>query len=226
MSQPPHAPRRPVGQGLSMVTLLALLTGCGGGITPLAPSIAPTPEARRTPSAAATLAGRPAIAGALSPGVTEADLDALWARQLMVPVEGAEPSSLRNDYDARRSGGRTHRAIDVMSPKGTPVLAADDGRIGRVGTTPVGGNIVYATDPDERFVYYYAHLDRHARGLQPGQRVQKGDVIGYVGTTGNAPANVPHLHFQVMLRGSGRAWWDGPAVNPWLFFVYSGSANQ
>lgn len=205
---------------------LTLLVACGGGISPLAPSTVPTPEARRSSPTAPAPSGRPPVSGELSPGVTENHLDALWARQLMVPVEGAEPSQLRNDYDARRSGGRTHRAIDVMSPKGTPVLAADDGRIGRIGTTPIGGNIIYATDPDERFVYYYAHLDRHARGLQTGQRVQKGDVIGYVGTTGNAPANVPHLHFQVMLRGAGRAWWDGPTINPWLFFVYSGSSNQ
>ncbi len=210
---------------IASVVLLISLSACGGGLTPLAPSTAPTPEGRRSPSVTIP-SGRPAVSGSLSAGVTERDLDLLWARQLMVPVEGAEPSELRNDYDAKRSGGRTHRAIDVMSPKGTPVLAADDGRIGRIGTTPIGGNIIYAIDPDERFVYYYAHLDRHARGLQTGQRVQKGDVIGYVGTTGNAPANVPHLHFQVMLRGSGRAWWDGPAINPWLFFVYSGSANQ
>ena len=210
----------------AVVVLLAGLTACGGGITPLASATAPTPEVRRPSSAATRPLGRPPVSGTLSAGVTEADLDALWVRQLMVPVDGAEPSDLRDEYDAKRRGGRTHRAIDVMSPKGTPVVAADDGRIGRLGTTPIGGNIIYATDPDERFVYYYAHLDRHARGLQVGQRVRKGDVIGYVGTTGNAPASVPHLHFQVMLRGTARAWWDGPAINPWLFFVYSGLANQ
>jgi murein DD-endopeptidase MepM/ murein hydrolase activator NlpD len=153
--------------------------------------------------------------------VTEADLDALWARELMVPVAGMAPSQVANNYEAGR-GARLHLALDLMAPKGTPVLAADDGRIGRLGTTPVGGNIIYATDPDERFVYYYAHLDRHARGLSVGDRVRKGDVIGYVGTTGNAPANAPHLHFQVMRRGAGRAWWDGPAINPWPFFVFEG----
>ncbi len=141
----------------------------------------------------------------------------------MVPVAGMAPSALRNDYDARR-GARAHRALDMMAPKGTPVLAADDGRIGRVGTTPIGGNIIYATDPDEQFVYYYAHLDRHARGLSVGDRVRKGDVIGYVGTTGNAPASVPHLHFQVMKRGNGRAWWDGPPINPWTLFVLPGTS--
>jgi len=170
-------------------------------------------------------AARPAAAGPLEDGVREADLDALWARQLMVPVAGTAPSALRNDYDARR-GARAHRALDILAPKGTPVLAADDGRIGRLGTTPIGGNIVYATDPAEQFVYYYAHLDRHARGLSVGDRVRKGDLIGYVGTTGNAPSTVPHLHFQVMKRGSGRVWWDGPAINPWPFFVLPGVSSR
>jgi len=139
----------------------------------------------------------------------------------MVPVSGIAPGAVRNDYEAGR-GRRLHLALDLLAPRGTPVLAADDGRIGRLGTTPIGGNIIYATDPEERFVYYYAHLDRHARGLSVGDRVRKGDVIGYVGTTGNAPANTPHLHFQVMRRGAGRAWWDGPAINPWPFFVHPG----
>ncbi len=208
--------------------LCALLTtACGGGLTPLSPATSPTPAARPAPSRFPVPIpdGRPEPLGTLGLGVTEADLDALWARQLMVPVHGLEPAGLHNDYEARR-GSRAHLALDMLVPKGTPVLAADDGRIGRIGTTPVGGNIIYATDPDERFVYYYAHLDRHARGLSVGERVRKGDVIGYVGTTGNAPSNTPHLHFQVMLRGAGRAWWDGPAINPWPFFVYSGSANQ
>lgn len=169
--------------------------------------------------------GRPAPSGPLGDGVTDADLDALWLRQLMVPVEGMTPATLSNDYEARR-GSRLHLALDLRAPRGTPVLAADDGRIGRVGTTPVGGHIVYATDPDERFVYYYAHLDRHARGLAVGDRVRKGQVIGYVGTTGNAPADTPHLHFQVMRRGAGRAWWDGPPINPHPFFVLPGSTAR
>lgn len=143
----------------------------------------------------------------------------------MVPLDGLAPAALRNDYDASR-GSRSHRALDMLAPKGTPILSADDGTIGRVDRTPIGGNIIYATDADNLFVYYYAHLDRHAPGLVVGQTVRKGDVIGYVGTTGNAPANTPHLHFQIMVRGSGRMWWDGPPINPWPFFVYSGATNQ
>lgn len=197
------------------------LGACGGGLTPLPPSTAPSPS-RDSPR---PTRDRPAPSGPLGEGVRDVDLDALWQRQLMVPVQGLSPSKLRNDYEARR-GARTHLALDMLAPRGTPVLAADDGTVGRLGTTPMGGNIVYTTDPQQRFVYYYAHLDRHARGLSVGDKVRKGDVIGYVGTTGNAPANAPHLHFQVMLRGSGRAWWEGPTINPWPFFVHSGTANR
>jgi peptidoglycan LD-endopeptidase LytH len=205
------------GREVLIIVSVTVGSACGRGLTPLPPGTAPTPIG---PAVTAT-STRPASPGPLEGGVTEADLDALWARQLMVPVAGMPPTALRNDYDARR-GNRTHRALDMLAPKGTPVLAADDGRIGRVGTTPTGGNIVYATDPDERFVYYYAHLERHARGVSAGARVRKGDVLGYVGTTGNAPSTVPHLHFQVMKRGAGRVWWDGTPINPWPFFVLPG----
>ncbi len=212
--------------GRLVVGVLAVASAaCGGGLTPLPPSVAPTPSPVAAPAARTPLGARPAASGPLGAGVTDDDLDALWARQLMVPVEGLAPETLRNDYEARR-GARAHLALDMLAPRGTPVLAADDGRIGRLGTTPVGGNIVYATDPDDRFVYYYAHLDRHARGLSVGDRVRKGDVIGYVGTTGNAPATTPHLHFQVMRRGAGRAWWDGPPINPWPFFVQPGATQR
>lgn len=143
----------------------------------------------------------------------------------MVPVEGVVPEEVRDDFNAPR-GSRTHRAVDLLAPQGTPVLAADDGVLGRVDRTRLGGNIIYATDPDGHFVYYYAHLDRHARGIAVGDTIRKGELLGYVGTTGNAPASVPHLHFQVMRRGTGRMWWDGPPINPWGFFVLPGTANQ
>jgi len=202
---------------------MVLLTACGPALSPLPPATMPAPVLR--PTLAEAPSNRPANPGSRSAGVSEADLDALWTRQLMVPVAGMEPTRLRNDYEARR-GARAHLALDMLASKGTAVLAADDGRIGRMGTTPVGGNIIYALDPDERFVYYYAHLDRYARGLSVGDRLRKGDVLGYVGTTGNAPSAAPHLHFQVMRKGAGRAWWDGPPINPWAFFVYSGAPNR
>src|SRR5574341_1859127 len=99
----------------------------------------------------------------------------------------------------REGGARRHGAIDILAPRGTPVLAADDGSILRVGFNTLGGLTIYQSDPEKRFVYYYAHLDRYASTLRDGSPVSRGDVIGYVGSTGNAPPNTPHLHFQVML---------------------------
>lgn len=140
----------------------------------------------------------------------------------MIPVEGIRRTALRDNFTAGRSGGKIHGALDLLAPKSTPVLAAADCIIGRLFEGPIGGIVIYAYDPDERFVYYYAHLERYRRGLAVGDRVAKGSVIGYVGSTGNASPNAPHLHFQVMKRGRGRAWWDGPPINPFSFFASDG----
>lgn len=157
-------------------------------------------------------------AGPLSSAVTPADLDALWARQLMIPVEGISRVALRDTYTAKRDKG-IHGALDILAPRSSPVVAAADCVIGRLFEGPVGGIVIYAYDDDQQFVYYYAHLERYRRGLAVGDRVAKGSVIGYVGTTGNAPPDTPHLHFQVMKRGAGRAWWDGPPINPFSYFA-------
>ena len=155
-------------------------------------------------------------------GVDESDLDALWARRLMVPVNGFSREGLRDTYTAPRSGDRNHRAIDLLVPAGTPVIAADDQIIGRLGDNPLGGIIIYASDFSAHFVYYYAHLKGYRSGLAVGDTVARGEVIGYVGSTGNASPDEPHLHFQVMKRGVGRAWWDGPPINPYIFFAFDG----
>jgi murein DD-endopeptidase MepM/ murein hydrolase activator NlpD len=168
------------------------------------------------------LGPRPAHVGPLDPSVSEADLDALWARQLMVPVEGLNRAALRDDFTAKRGTDRIHGALDLLAPRYSAVLAADDCVIGRMFSGPVGGIVIYATALDGQFVYYYAHLHRYAQGLAVGDRVAKGTVIGYVGTTGNAPPDTPHLHFQIMKRGAGRAWWDGPPINPIHFFALDG----
>ena len=152
----------------------------------------------------------------------ESDLDALWTERLMVPVHGFSRDGLRDSYTAPRSGDRNHRAIDLVVPTGTPVIAADDQVIGRLTSTPLGGIIIYASDLSQRFVYYYAHLKGYRSGLIVGDTVARGEVIGYVGSTGNASPEVPHLHFQVMKRGAGRAWWDGPSINPYIFFAFDG----
>lgn len=164
--------------------------------------------------------GRAATSGVPSPRLTDADY--LRALRLMVPVAGTLPDRVPNTYTARR-GDRIHEAIDIMAPRGTPVLAAVDGDILRVSSNTLGGKTIYATDRGRRFVYYYAHLDRYASGTREGARVRQGDVIGYVGTTGNAPANAPHLHFQVMRMLDTRRWWEGPPINPHGYFASRGT---
>jgi len=146
---------------------------------------------------------------------------ALAARSLIIPVEGVDPSRVRDSYSAAR-GGRTHDAVDIMAPRGTPVLAADSGTIFKLRQNEAGGITIYQLDPDERFVYYYAHLDRYRDGLAEGMTISKGDVLGFVGTTGNAPKDTPHLHFQVMLyRGHGQ-YWGGEPINPHPYLTRHG----
>jgi murein DD-endopeptidase MepM/ murein hydrolase activator NlpD len=164
---------------------------------------------------------RPSPSGPLDASITEDDLEELWAQQMMVPVEGVLRKSLKDNFVAKRAG-KIHGALDIHAARSTPVVAAADHIIGRLLEGSVGGIVIYATDPEMKFTYYYAHLERYRRGLAVGDRIAKGSLIGYVGTTGNAPANAPHLHFQVMKRGTAGAWWDGPAINPFPFFATDG----
>lgn len=148
---------------------------------------------------------------------------ALRARRLMVPVAGVYPGSVKNTFYAPRDGGRRrHNALDIMAPAGTPIVSADDGEVLAVRWTGKGGKVIYATDPARRFVYFYAHLqDYHARSV-PGRRVKRGDVLGYVGSTGNAKASAPHLHFQVRVYPRTHDWPTGTPVNPYGTFAQAG----
>lgn len=139
----------------------------------------------------------------------------LAQRRLVVPVKGIARTQLKDNFGEARSRGRQHKAIDIMAPWGTPVLAADEGRVAKISRNRGGGLSVYQVDGSGRFVYYYAHLAGYADGLREGQALQRGDLIGYVGTTGNAPDSAPHLHFAVMLLKGENRWWGGEAVNPY-----------
>ena len=135
---------------------------------------------------------------------------------LYFPVAGFDGRPLDNSYDDPRDGGsRQHRAIDIMAPRGTPVLSVQDGRIVRLSRSSKGGITIYATDTEERFVFYYAHLDRYHPAIREGLPLMRGDTIGYVGTTGNAPEGVPHLHFQLMRMPPDRRYWNGEPINPY-----------
>ncbi len=142
---------------------------------------------------------------------------------LLVPVRGASLAKIGDSFDAARDNGRRHDAVDILAPRGTPVIAAVDGTILRIGTNALGGNVVWTSDAEMRFVHYYAHLDRYARGLKVGAIIERGTTLGYVGTTGNSPADVPHLHFQVLRVTDARRWWDGMPVNPYPFLFESGA---
>jgi peptidoglycan LD-endopeptidase LytH len=145
---------------------------------------------------------------------------------LIIPVEGIRPAQLRDTYHDARSGGRTHAAIDIMAPRGAPVLAAADGRIIKLHQGATGGIAVYHLDDDGRTRYYYAHLDGYAEGLREGQRVQRGEVIGYVGDTGNAGAGNYHLHFSIALLSDPRRWWEGENLNPYPLLRWGSVASS
>jgi murein DD-endopeptidase MepM/ murein hydrolase activator NlpD len=149
-------------------------------------------------------------------------LDALRERGLLVPVKGVRASQIPDSFDSPRDGERVHNAEDILARRGTPVLAADDGMVLRVGTNTLGGNIIWTTDPSGQFAFYYAHLQRHAKGLREGQQISRGDVIGYVGTSGNAPKSVPHLHFQLLRIVKGTRYSNGPPLDPLPFFTPQG----
>ena len=139
----------------------------------------------------------------------------LEARGLGIPVEGVRGDQLTRSFQDARSGIRLHEAIDILAPRNTPVKAVEDGTIARLFNSKAGGITVYQFDPSGRFCYYYAHLERYADGLIEGGRVSKGQVLGYVGTSGNAPRNTPHLHFAVFRLTSARHWWEGTALDPY-----------
>jgi len=136
--------------------------------------------------------------------------------RLLMPVEGITPEQLHDTFDEQRAGGlRRHEALDIMAPRGTPVRAVDGGNVAKLFKSVAGGLTVYQFDPSETLAYYYAHLDRYAEGLQEGQRIHRGDLIGYVGSTGNASEDAPHLHFAIFRLGPERQWWKGDPINPY-----------
>jgi len=144
-------------------------------------------------------------------------------RGLVVPVVDINASALTDTWGASRAGGRTHEGIDILAPIGAPVRAAADGRIVKFFDSERGGVTIYQFDTSERFVYYYAHLSRRAAGLAEGDVVEQGDVIGYVGVSGNAP--VPHLHFEIQRLTSERHWWEAESINPYPFLIAGRAPN-
>ncbi len=136
---------------------------------------------------------------------------------LLIPVQGKTAHELVDTFTDARSEGRSHDAIDIMAAAGTPVLAVADGHVEKMFNSQRGGLTVYQFEPTGKYVYYYAHLQRYTDGLAEKQSVRRGQVIGYVGSTGNADPAAPHLHFAILLLGPERRWWKGTAINPYPY---------
>ena len=174
-------------------------------------------EPRRAPPtprelASDTLVAAPEANDSNAVRPTPAELAQL-ASDMIVPVVGVQPDDLLDTFDESR-GTRRHNALDIPAPRGTPVLAATPGKVLRLYTSQAGGLMVYASDPTDRFVLMYGHLDGYARGVANGMPLARGDTIGFVGTTGNAPPNLPHLHFGIARTSNVARWWTGMPVDP------------
>lgn len=142
---------------------------------------------------------------------------------IIVPVAGIRPSELVDSWDKSRAQGRTHHAIDIPAPLGTPVLAAMDGRIEKLFASKRGGLTIYQRSADGRLILYYAHLQGYRRGLAEGQSVTRGQVIGTVGASGNADPAFPHLHFQILATIPGSGWRGGEPINPYPWLAGRGA---
>lgn len=173
-----------------------------------------TAPARGQQRAPGTAAGR--SAQSLLPRFTRVRT-LLRAIPLEMPVAGVRRTALRDSYAEGRSEGRVHQAIDIFAPLGTPVVAAADGRILRFDEGARGGNSIYQLATDGRTRFYYAHLSRYASGLKAGDAVRRGQVIGYVGDTGNAQPGDYQLHFSIAVLRSLRRWWEGDNLNPYPY---------
>mgnify|MGYP003582922027 CR=1 FL=1 len=144
---------------------------------------------------------------------------------LLLPVAGIRREDLHDTFTDARSAGRSHDAIDIMAPAGTPVFAVADGHVEKLFDSARGGLTIYQFEPGGTLAYYYAHLQRYADGLAEGQPLRGGQVIGYVGSTGNASPTAPHLHFAVFVLGPEKRWWEGTAINPYPLLRGAGPAR-
>lgn len=154
--------------------------------------------------------------GATGNAVTSDDIEDLRERHLLFPVQGLELGKTPDSFQDARDG-HIHEAIDILAPRNTPVVAVEEGKIIKLWFSRYGGNTIYQFDDDDKYCYYYAHLESYA-DISEGDHVKKGEVLGFVGTSGNAPPNTPHLHFTIFKLTSEKHWWEGDALNPYQVF--------
>ena len=184
---------------------VAAMTGAPSAAVPAAPTaiVEPPVQLERT-----TVAYQP---------IAPVPVAAAPAQSMVIPVQGVKASQLTDTFtQARANGARVHDAIDIMAPRGTPVLASSAGTVEKLFTSVAGGLTIYVRLDDRRYIHYYAHLDSYAAGLSEGQRVTQGQMIGAVGSTGNANAAAPHLHFAIQLTTEAAKWYEpSTALNPY-----------
>lgn len=196
--------------GAFVVASLGTVTGGRATIGPISSVRAVDEPTNAVVEVPAPTSGRTGIIPRDAPEARDLD-----ARNLAVPVQGIDPDKLVRSFHDMRNGSREHEAIDILAPTGTPVVAVEDGTIAKLFFSKAGGITIYQFDPGKEYSYYYAHLDRYADGLKEGASVHRGQVIGYVGTSGNAPKNTPHLHFAVFRLTPEKQWWTGTPIDPY-----------
>ncbi len=181
--------------------------------TVIAPGSLPPAPIVPTDLSEADLPLRP-VQTAAEAAATSASSAAATAPKLLIPVEGMKLAQLSDNFDQPRGTERHHEALDIMAPKGTKVLAVADGKVAKLFESKAGGLTVYQFDPSDKLAYYYAHLDKYADNLKEGDPIKRGDLIGYVGVTGNSSPTAPHLHFAVFELTPEKQWWKGTPLNP------------
>ena len=189
---------------------------------PAASTVAPAQRtaSEAAPAAAAVVAAPIAavVAQVAAPGAAAGDVP---PGRIRLPIDGMNLESIKGGF-AERRGNRPHEAVDIMALRNTPVHAVESGTIAKLFTSRPGGLTIYQFNPGGHLCYYYAHLDHYADGLKDGQVVTQGEIIGYVGTTGNAAPNAPHLHFAVFELGADKRWWQGRPLDPYMVFTEKG----
>ena len=161
----------------------------------------------------------PGGTGPSYPPIVPADLDALKREGPIIPVAGVALKDLTDSFDDARGGGsRKHQALDIMTARNTPVLSALPGVLLKFHNSVAGGLTIYASDPSNRYVFMYGHLDSYRPGLKEGDALRKGEIIGFVGSTGDASPNAPHLHIAITRNDNVKEWWKGTPLNPFLVF--------
>jgi peptidoglycan LD-endopeptidase LytH len=202
-----------------MLVMAALVTIFPAGVSavvtrPLAKSNDGTVVVKTSKDEPSPVEAPPPVS-APTPVMSAHAIDELRGRSLTLPVEGLKSNQLRDTFNEMRGASRRHEALDVLAPRNTPVVAVEDGKVAKLFVSDAGGITIYQFDPTETYVYYYAHLERYADGLREGLAIKRGQVIGYVGTTGNAPRDTPHLHFAIFQMTAEKKWWQGTPIDPY-----------